>query len=64
VDVDGLIRAIGGGIAGLVGNSIGFIGATLTAIYRTLEGLMPGGAAGLAVAAALLGLLSWNLLRR
>jgi hypothetical protein len=62
--LDGLVRGIGDGIAGLVGNAFGLIGATLTSIYTTLVGLMPGGIAGVAVAGALLLLLSWNILRR
>jgi hypothetical protein len=64
MDLDGLIRGIGGGIVGLVAGAFGLIGATLTSMYTTLVGLVPGGLVGVAVGGGLLLLLSWNILRR
>lgn len=61
--MDGLARAIGDGISGLVGGALTSIGAALAGIVRALETALPAGALPvLAILAALV--VGWRLVRR
>lgn len=61
--MDGLGRAVGDGIGGLMGGALDSIGAALSGVVRSLETALPAGALPvIGIAGALL--LLWLLLRR
>ncbi len=56
-------RAIGDGIAGLVGHAIGVLGAAFDGVVGSLRSVLPGPALPIAIVVVLLGL-GWLLLKR
>ena len=61
--MDGLVRAIGGGIGGFVGNAGAAVGSAIHAVVSQLERVAPGGALPVIVLGAVVLLLAWNLFR-
>ena len=63
MDPGGLIRTVGGGVAGLVGGAIGAIGTGITTIIATGERILPGPLFPIAVGAVVV-LVVWWLLKK
>jgi hypothetical protein len=61
--MDGLARAVGDGITGLVSTAFAAIGGTIRAIVDSANSAVPGGFLPVVVFAGLLGL-AWYLARR
>ncbi len=61
--MDGLVRAVGDGITGLVGGSLAAIGDALDGMVSALGAALPPGALPVIGVAAVL-VLAWMILRR
>jgi hypothetical protein len=59
MDPGGLIRTVGGGVAGLVGGAIGAIGDGIGTIIRTGQHVLPGPLFPVAVGAVVVIVIWW-----
>jgi hypothetical protein len=61
--MDGLVRSVGNGIAGLVSGAFEGIGSALRGIVASLNAALPGGMLA-AVVFVVLVVVAWNLVKR
>ena len=62
--MDGLARAVGDGIGGMVSRSMTILGDVLHGVVNALNDAVPGGGAVLVGGAIVILILGWNVLRR
>ncbi len=60
---DGLARAVGDGVAGLVGGAFQAIGAAFRGVFAALQGVLPGLWLPIVVVAVLI-VVGWQLAKR
>jgi hypothetical protein len=61
--MDGLVRAIGGGIGYFFSNAVAAVGNVIHTVFSQIDRVVPGGALPVVVLAILVAVLAWNVAR-
>ena len=61
--MDGLVRAVGGGIGYFFSNAVGAIGNAIHTVFTQIERVVPGGALPVVIVVLIALLLAWNVAR-
>lgn len=62
--MDGLVRAVGGGIGFFFSNAVGAMGNAVHTVFAQIERVIPGGALPVVVLVIVVIFLAWNVARR
>jgi hypothetical protein len=61
--MDGLVRAVGGGIGYFFTNAVAAIGNAIHTVFNQIDRVIPGGALPVVVLAIVVLVLAWNVAR-
>ena len=61
--MDGLVRAVGGGIGMFFSNAVAAVGNAIHTVFSQIDRVVPGGALPVVVLAILVVVLAWNVAR-